>query len=102
MIQTEAQQDFSRSAPTKVIPALIHIQDIEQRCVTPAEEPKRRIAVLLDYPAVRQLGWFSWLLGIVGLAATHKAAAVAISAIVLCGLLVGFINATRWLLARNR
>ena len=41
-------------------------------------------------------------IGIVGLAATHKAAAVAISAIVLCGLLVGFINATRWLLARNR
>jgi hypothetical protein len=101
MIQTEAQQDFSRPVPPKVIPALIHIQGIDHRPAA-AEEPKRRIAVLLDYPAVRQLGWFSWLLAIVGLAATHKAAAVAISAIVLCGLLVGFINAARWLFARNR
>ena len=50
---------------------------------------------------MRQLGWFSWLLAIVGVAATHKAAAVAVSAIVLCGLLVGSINAARWLFARR-
>ena len=93
----EVQQD--RSTSTRVIPALIHIQEVESGGA--AKEPRRRITVLLDHPAVKQLGWFSWLLVIVALAATKKVATIPISVLVLCGLLVGAVNASRWLLARK-
>ena len=99
-MHTEEQHDFRR--PTaRVIPALIHIEDSEPRLIIAAHEPKRRITMLLDSPLVRQLGWFSWLLALVAVAATHKAAAIPVSAIVLCGLVVGLINAARWLFARR-
>ena len=94
----EVHQDSSTS--TRVIPALIHIQELEPGCA--AKEPQRRITVLLDHPAVKQLGWFSWLLVIVALAATKKVATIPISVLVFVGLLVGAINASRWLFARKR
>jgi hypothetical protein len=94
----EAQQD--RSTSTRVIPALLQIQELELRSV--AEEPQRRITVLLDHPVVKQLGWFSWLLVIVALAATKRVATIPISVLVSVGLLAGAINASRWLFARKR
>ena len=93
----EAQQ---RSTSTRVIPALLQIQEFEPRSA--AEESQRRITVLLDHPVVKQLGWVSWLLVIVALAATKKVIAIPISLLVLAGLFVGIINATRWLFARKR
>ena len=97
----ETQQEYRRSTPTGVIPALLHIQELEQPGRT-AEEPQRRITVLLDHPVVKQLGWFSWSLAIVALAATRPVAAIPISVLVLVGLLVGAINASRWLFSRKR
>jgi hypothetical protein len=96
----ETQQEYRRSPSTSVIPALLHIQELEPGCA--AEEPQRRITVLLDHPVVKQFGWFSWSLAIVALAATKKVTAIPISLLVLVGLLVGIINATRWLFARKR
>jgi hypothetical protein len=95
----EVQQD--RSTSTKVIPALIHIQDLEPRCAA-EEPPQRRITVLLDHPAMKQLGWFSWSLIFVALAATRPVSKLPISILVLAGLLIGFINAIRWLFAHKR
>jgi hypothetical protein len=97
----ETQQEYRRSTPTRVIPALLHIQELEQPGRT-AEEPQRRITVLLDHPVVKQLGWFSWSLAIVALAATRPVTAIPISVLVLVGLLVGAINASRWLFSRKR
>jgi hypothetical protein len=57
--------------------------------------------MLLDHPGVKQLGWFSWLLVIVALAATQRVTVIPASILVLAGLLVGFINAARWLFARK-
>jgi hypothetical protein len=97
----EAQQEYRRSTSTRVIPALLQIQELEPR--SGAEEPQqRRITVLLDHPVVKQLGWFSWSLALVALAETQKVAAIPISVLVLVGLLVGAINASRWLFARKR
>jgi hypothetical protein len=96
----ETQQEYRRSTSTRVIPALLHIQELEPGCAP--EEPQRRITVVLDHPVVKQLGWFSWLLAIVAFAATQKVTAIPISLLVLVGLLVGIINATRWLFARKR
>src|SRR5215471_1619028 len=96
----QAQQEYRRSASTRVIPALLQIQEVEPGCA--AEEPQRGITVLLDHPVVKQLGWVSWSLVIVALAATQKVAAFPISVLVLAGLIVGLINATRWLFARRR
>ena len=93
----EAQQ---RSTSTRVIPALLQIQEFEPRSA--AEESQRRITVLLDHPVVKQLGWFAWLLVIVALVATQKVAAIPIGVLILGGLLVGVINASRWLFARKR
>jgi hypothetical protein len=95
----DAPQEDQRSTSTRVIPALLHIR-VEP--VSTADEPPRRIAVLLDHPAVKQLGWFSWSLAIVALAATRPVTAIPMSILVLTGLLVRFINATRWLFARKR
>ena len=89
-----------RSTSTRVIPALLHIQELEPGCA--AEEPQRRITVLLDHPVVNQLGWFSWSLAVVALAATRPVTAIPIGTLVLAGLLVGFINATRWLFEQKR
>jgi hypothetical protein len=97
---SDAQQEYRRSLSTRVIPALLHIQELEPGCA--AEQPQRRITVLLDHPGVKQLGWFSWLLVIVALAATQRVTVIPISILVLAGLLVGFINAARWLFARKR
>ena len=58
--------------------------------------------MLLDHPVVKQLGWFSWSLALVALAATQKVAAIPISILVFVGLLVGAINASRWLFSRKR
>jgi hypothetical protein len=96
----EAQEEYRRPTSTRVIPALVQIQELEPGCA--AEEPQRRIALLLDHPAVKQLGWFSWSLALVALAATQKVAAIPISILVFVGLLVGAINASRWLFARKR
>ena len=79
---------------------MIHIQGLVSGSVT--EVPRRRITVLLDHPVVKQLGWFSWLLVIVALAATRPVTAIPLSILVLAGLLVGIINATRWLFERKR
>jgi hypothetical protein len=92
----EAQQ---RSTSTRVIPALLQIQEFEPRSA--AEESQRRITVLLDHPVVKQLGWFAWLLVIVALVATQKVAAIPIGVLILVGLLVGAINASRWLFAKR-
>jgi hypothetical protein len=94
----EAQQE-RRPTSTRVIPALLHILD-EPGCA--AEKPQRRITVLLDHPVVKQLGWFSWLLVSVALAATRPVTAIPMSILVLAGLLVGIVNATRWLFARRK
>ena len=95
----ETRQEYRRSTSTRVIPALLQIQEVEAGCT--AEEPQRRITLLLDHPAVKQLGWFSWLLVIVALAATQKVTAIPIGVLVFVGLLVGAINASRWLFARK-
>jgi hypothetical protein len=58
--------------------------------------------MMLDHPVVKQFGWFSWSLAIVALAATRPVTAIPMSILVLAGLLVGIINATRWLFARKR
>jgi len=96
----EAQQEYRRSTSMRVIPALLHIKELEPGCA--AEKPQRRIAVLLDHPVVKQLGWFSWLLVIVALAATRPVAAIPMGILVLAGLLIGIVNATRWLFARKQ
>ena len=49
----EAQQEYRRSTSMGVIPALLHIQELEPGCA--AEKPQRRIAVLLDHPVVKRL-----------------------------------------------
>jgi hypothetical protein len=95
----EAQQEYRRSTSTRVIPALLQIREVEPGCA--AEEPQRRITVLLDHPVVKQLGWFSWSLAMVALAATRAVTAIPISILVVAGLLVGFINVTRWLFERK-
>src|SRR6516225_1617428 len=95
----EAQQEYRRSTSTRVIPALLQIQELEPGCAP--EEPQRRITVLLDHPVVKQLGWFSWSLAIVALAATQKVATIPIGVLVLVGLLVGAINASRWLFGKR-
>ena len=97
---SEAPQEYPRSTSTRVIPALLQIQQLEPGCA--AEAPRRRITLLLDHPVVKQLGWFSWLLVIVALAATRRVTAIPISVLVLAGLLVGIINTTRWLFERKR
>jgi hypothetical protein len=97
---SDAQQEYRRSTSTRVIPALLHIQELEPGFA--AEQPQRRITVLLDHPVVKQLGWFSWLLVVVALAATRPVTAIPMGIFVLAGLLVGFINAMRWLFARKR
>src|SRR5215472_6428437 len=74
---TETQQEYRRPTSTRVIPALLHIQEFESGCA--AEEPPRRITVLLDHPVVKQLGWVSWLLVAVALAATRPVAAIPMS-----------------------
>jgi hypothetical protein len=96
----DAQQEYRRSTSTRVIPALLYIQELEPGCA--AEQPRRRITMMLDHPVVKQLGWFSWSLAIVALAATRPVTAIPVSILVLAGLLVGIINATRWLFARKR
>jgi hypothetical protein len=96
----EAQQEYQRLMSTRVIPALLHIQEFQPGWA--AEEPQRRVTVLLDHPVVKQLGWFSWSLAIVALAATEKVTTIPISVLVLVGLLVGAINGLRWLFARKR
>ena len=100
MIEAQQQQGYRRLTSTRVFPAVIHIQELDRGCV--AEERRRRITVLLDHTVVKQLGWFSWLLAIVALAATRPVTAIPMSILVLVGLLVGIINATRWLFARKR
>ena len=95
----DARQEDQRSISARVIPALLHIQ-VEPGSA--ADGPPRRITVLLDHPAVKQLGLFSWLLVVVALAVTRPATAIPMSILVLAGLLVGIINATRWLFARKR
>ena len=97
---SDAQQDYPRSTSTRVIPALLQIQQLEPGCA--AEAPRRRITLLLDHPVVKQLGWFSWLLVGVALAATRRVTAIPMRILVLAGLLVGIINATRWLFERKR
>jgi len=98
MIEAQQEQEYRRLK--SMSPAVIHIQGLVSESVT--EVPRRRITVLLDHPVVKQLGWFSWLLVIVALAATRPVTAIPMSILVLAGLLVGIINATRWLFARKR
>jgi hypothetical protein len=98
MIEAQQEQEYRRL--TSMSPAVIHIQGLVSESVT--EVPRRRITVLLDHPVVKQLGWFSWLLAMVALAATRPVIAIPMSILVLAGLLVGIINATRWLFARKR
>jgi hypothetical protein len=86
---------------TNVFPALIHIQGV--RGVIPTGEPqRRRITALLDHPVARQLVTFSWVLVILALAARRPVAVVLVGAVILIGLVIGFINATRWLLERKK
>src|SRR5215475_10901272 len=99
MLEAQQKQEYQRLT-TSISPAMIHIQGLAPRRIT--EEPRRRITVLLDYPVVKQLGWFSWLLVIVALAATRPVTAIPMSILVLAGLLAGMINATRWLFGRKR
>jgi hypothetical protein len=95
----QAQQEYRRSASTRVIPALLQIQELEPGYA--AEKPQRRITVLLNHPVVKQLGWLSWSIVLVAVAATRPVSKVPISILVLVGLLVGAINASRWLFARG-
>ena len=86
---------------TNVFPALIHIQGV--RGVIPTGElQRRRITTLLDHPVARQLGTFSWLLVILALAARRPIAVVFVGAVIFIGLMIGFINAARWLLERKK
>ena len=96
----QAQPEYRSSASTRVIPALLQIQELEPGCAK--KEPQRRITLLLDSPVVKQLGWFSWSLVIVALVITQKVAALPIGVVVVVGLLVGAINASRWLFARKQ
>ena len=98
MIEAQQEQEYRRL--TSMSPAVIHIQGLVSESVT--EAPRRRITVLLDHPVVKQLGWFSWLLVVVALTATQKVAAIPIRICLFAGLLVGFINALRWLFASKR
>ena len=95
----EEQNKTSKS--TTVFPALIQIQGV--RGVIPAAEPeKRRISRLLDHAASRQLGTFSWLLVILALAARRPLTAFLVGAVICIGLVIGFINAARWLFEKQR
>jgi ABC-type Fe3+-siderophore transport system permease subunit len=83
-----------------VFPALIHIQGV--RGVLPTGEPqRRRITTLLDHPVARQLGTFSWVLVILALAARRPVAIVLVGAVIFIGLVIGFINAARWLFEKQ-
>jgi hypothetical protein len=91
----------SKSAePTNVFPALIHIQRV--RGTSPTGEPqRRRITALLDHPVSRQLGIFSWILIILALAGRRPLSAFLVGAVIFLGLVIGFINAARWLFEKQ-
>ncbi|MBV8553368.1 MAG: hypothetical protein JOY54_18880 [Acidobacteriaceae bacterium] len=57
--------------------------------------------MLLDHPVAKQLGIFSWLLIVLALAARRPVTAILIGAVVFIGLVIGFINATRWLFGKK-
>lgn len=85
---------------TNIFPALIHIQGV--RGVVPTGEPqKRRITALLDHSVSRQLGTFSWILVILALAARRPLSAFLVGAVMFIGLVIGLINAARWLLEKQ-
>jgi hypothetical protein len=98
MNDVQEQDRIAESAT--VFPALIQVHGIPG-VLPSANTGKRRIWVLLDHPVARQLGVFSWLMLAVGLSATHPRIAVILGAIVCIGLLIGLINGTRWLFAKN-
>jgi hypothetical protein len=94
--------DGQSKAPesTSVFPALIHIQRV--RGAIPTGEPqRRRITALLDHPVSRQLGIFSWILIVLALAARRPLSAVLVGAVIFIGLVIGFINAARWLFEKQ-
>jgi hypothetical protein len=98
MSAIEEQSNKSESAT--VFPALIHIQGV--RGVIPTGEPqRRRITALLDHPVSRQLGAFSWLLVILTVAARRPLSAFLAGAVLFIGLVIGFINAARWLFEKQ-
>jgi len=95
----EEQSDKSES--TTVFPALIQIQGI-RGIISTGELEKRRITTLLDHPVSRQLGAFSWLLVILALAARRPLTAFLTGAVIFIGLVIGFINAARWLFDKRK
>jgi hypothetical protein len=85
---------------TTVFPALIQVPGMHS--VLPAPKSgKRRISALLDHRVARQLGMFSWLLIILALAARRPITAVLVGAVIFLGLVIGFINAARWLFEKR-
>jgi ABC-type Fe3+-siderophore transport system permease subunit len=85
---------------TNVFPALIHIQGV--RGVLPTGEPqRRRITALIDHPVSRQLGTFSWILVILALAVRRPLSVFLVGAVVFIGLVIGLINAARWLFEKQ-
>ena len=85
---------------TNVFPALIHIQGV--RGVIPTGEPqRRRITALLDHPVSKQMGTFSWIPVILALAARRPLSAFVVGAVIFISLVIGFINAARWLFEKQ-
>lgn len=85
---------------TNVFPALIHIPGI-RRAIPTGEPQRRRITALLDHPVSRQLGTFSRTLVILALAARRPLSAFLVGAAIFIGLVIGLINAARWLFEKQ-
>jgi hypothetical protein len=80
---------------TRVVPALLHIEAGQE--ITSTLAGKRRIAVLLDHPAAKQLAAFSWALVIMVMIARQRVTAFVAAIVIVIGLIIGVINALRWL-----
>ena len=96
----DVQEQDKAEQSAAVFPALIQVQRIPG-VLPSASSGNRRIWVLLDHPVAKHLGAFSWLLLAVGLAARHQRIAVVVGGIVFIGLLIGLVNAARWLFGRS-
>ncbi|MBV9083049.1 MAG: hypothetical protein JOZ62_10255 [Acidobacteriaceae bacterium] len=92
-------EERGSTATTKVFPALIHIPDAQG--FVPGEPGKRRITALLDHPIARQLAVSSWLLAVLAVAVRRPVTAILVSAAVGAGLIIGVINAVRWLFRKG-
>jgi hypothetical protein len=84
---------------TRTFAAIIQMQAVPELLPTPNAQ-KRRITMLLDYPAAKGLALFSWLLVVLALMVRQRAMAIVVGVVIIAGLMIGLINGARWLFGR--